>query len=411
MTAYIIRRLLWMLPLLIGVSVISFTLLKRAPGDPVSAILAGAAREGEGVTAEDRDRLREQYGLNDPAYVQYFRWLGEITQGNLGESTRSNAPVFDVIKQRLPNTVKLSLVAFILTIIIALPLGIISAVKQYSMVDYILTFGGFAGISVPQFWLALMLLYIFALKLGWLPSFGMQSAYVESGFVPETIDAIKHYILPVTAITIVGLTGYMRYQRAAMLDVIKQDYVRTARAKGLSESKVILKHAWRNALIPIITLLGYVFVILVEGSIVVETIFSWPGMGLLAVDSLQQRDYPVVMAIVLMSSVSDPAGHPPVGHLCMRSSTHESAMTSPHLGTFTGNVISTARRDLSVRPLWRQSEISPAGRNDSSHPVTAYRSVPANIDKDSTVEMHRIPLFQLHQYRPAVVAAEGRIEE
>ena len=303
MTAYIIRRLLWMLPLLIGVSVISFTLLKRAPGDPVSAILAGAAREGEGVTAEDRDRLREQYGLNDPAYVQYFRWLGEITQGNLGESTRSNAPVFDVIKQRLPNTVKLSLVAFILTIIIALPLGIISAVKQYSMVDYILTFGGFAGISVPQFWLALMLLYIFALKLGWLPSFGMQSAYVESGFVPETIDAIKHYILPVTAITIVGLTGYMRYQRAAMLDVIKQDYVRTARAKGLSESKVILKHAWRNALIPIITLLGYVFVILVEGSIVVETIFSWPGMGLLAVDSLQQRDYPVVMAIVLMSSV------------------------------------------------------------------------------------------------------------
>ena len=303
MTAYIIRRLLWMLPLLIGVSVISFTLLKRAPGDPVSAILAGAAREGEGVTAEDRDRLREQYGLNDPAYVQYFRWLGEITQGNLGESTRQNAPVFDVIKQRLPNTVKLSLVAFILTIVIALPLGIISAVKQYSMIDYILTFGGFAGISVPQFWLALMLLYIFALKLGWFPSFGMQSAYVDDGFFPQLIDSIKHYILPVTAITIVGLTGYMRYQRAAMLDVIKQDYVRTARAKGLSESKVILKHAWRNALIPIITLLGYVFVILVEGSIVVETIFSWPGMGLLAVDSLQQRDYPVVMAIVLMSSV------------------------------------------------------------------------------------------------------------
>jgi peptide/nickel transport system permease protein len=303
MSAYIVRRLLWMLPLLLGVSIISFTLLKRAPGDPVSSILAGAAREGEGVSAEDRDRLRQQYGLNDPAYVQYFRWLGEITQGNLGESTRSNAPVFDVIKQRLPNTVKLSLISFILTLAIALPLGIISAVKQYSALDYILTFSGFAGISVPQFWLALMLLYVFALKLGWLPSFGMKSAYVDDGFVPQTIDSIKHYILPVTAITIVGLTGYMRYQRAAMLDVIRQDYVRTARAKGLSESKVILKHAWRNALIPIITLLGYVFVILVEGSIVVETIYSWPGMGLLAVDSLQQRDYPVVMAIVLLSSI------------------------------------------------------------------------------------------------------------
>jgi peptide/nickel transport system permease protein len=303
MTAYIIRRLLWMLPLLFGVSVISFTLLKSAPGDPVSAILAGAAREGGGMTAEDRQRLREQYGLDDPAYVQYFRWLREVVQGNLGESTRSNAPVFDIIKQRLPNTIKLSLVSLVLTLTIALPLGILSAVKQYSRLDYGLTLVSFAGISVPQFWLGLMLLYVFALKLGWLPSFGMQSAYVEDGFVPHAVDTIKHYILPVTSITIVGLTGYMRYQRAAMLDVIRQDYVRTARAKGLSERKVILKHAWRNALIPIITLLGYVFVILVEGSIVVETIFSWPGMGLLVVDSLQQRDYPVVMAIVLLSSV------------------------------------------------------------------------------------------------------------
>jgi peptide/nickel transport system permease protein len=303
MTAYIIRRLLWMVPLLFGVSVISFALLKAAPGDPVSAILARAAREGGGMTAEDRAQLREQYGLNDPAYIQYFRWLGEVSQGNLGESTRSNAPVFDVIKQRLPNTIKLSLVSLVLTLAIALPLGILSAVKQYSRLDYGLTLISFAGISVPQFWLALMLLYVFALQLGWLPSFGMRSAYVEDDFMSRMIDSIKHYILPVTSITIVGLTGYMRYQRAAMLDVIKQDYVRTARAKGLSERKVILKHAWRNALIPIITLLGYVFVILVEGSIVVESIFSWPGMGLLAVDSLQQRDYPVVMAIVLLSAV------------------------------------------------------------------------------------------------------------
>ena len=303
MTAYVIRRLLWTLPLLIGVSIICFTLLKRAPGDPVSAILASSRGSGQVLTPAEREQMREQAGLNDPAYVQYFRWLGEVSSGNMGLSTRSNEPVTDVIRQRLPNTMKLSAVAFILTIAIALPLGILSAVKQYSKLDYGLTLFNFAGISIPQFWLAIMLLYIFAVELQWLPPRGMQDAYVEPGFWPHFVDTVTHYILPVAATTLVGLAGYMRFQRAAMLDVIRQDYVRTARAKGLSERQVILKHAWRNALIPIITLLGYVFVILVEGSLVVENIYSWPGMGQLAVTSLTNRDYPVVMAIVLLSSL------------------------------------------------------------------------------------------------------------
>lgn len=303
MTAYIIRRLMWMIPLLFGVSIICFALLKQAPGDPVTAIIAAGRESGQQLTTEDREALREQMGLNRPVYIQYVDWLREAVRGNFGISTRMRQPVFDVIMSRLPNTMKLAGVGLVLTLAIALPLGILSAVKQYSPTDYGLTFFSFVGISIPQFWLALMLLYAFGVWLGWLPVRGIQSANVEPGLWNSVWDTVSHYILPVTSITLVGLAGYMRYQRAAMLEVIRQDYIRTARAKGLSERKVIFKHAWRNALIPIITLMGYIFVILVEGSVVVENIFSWPGMGQLAVASLNQRDYPVMMGIVLLSSV------------------------------------------------------------------------------------------------------------
>jgi peptide/nickel transport system permease protein len=303
MTAYVIRRLMWMIPLLFGVSIICFALLKQAPGDPVVAIIAAGRDSGQQLTTEDREALREVYGLNRPIYVQYVDWLREAVRGNFGNSTRMRQPVFDVIMTRLPNTMKLAGVSLVITLVIALPLGIISAVKQYSPTDYGLTFFSFVGISIPQFWLALMLLYAFGIWLGWLPVRGIQSAVVEPGLWNGIWDTISHYILPVTSITLVGLAGYMRYQRAAMLEVIRQDYIRTARAKGLPERTVILKHAWRNALIPIITLLGYIFVIMVEGSVVVENIFSWPGMGQLAVQSLNQRDYPVMMGIVLLSSV------------------------------------------------------------------------------------------------------------
>ncbi len=302
MTAYIIRRLLWMIPLLLGVSVICFALLKAAPGDQVSAMMAGSRGSGVTITAAEREALREQYGLNNPVYVQYYDWLRETARGNLGISSRMNQPVTDVIRQRLPNTMKLAGVSLIFTLAIALPLGILSAVKQYTPTDYGLTFFSFLGISIPPFWLALMLLYTFGVWLGWLPVRGIQSAEVEPGLWPSIWDTISHYILPVTSVTLVGLAGYMRYQRAAMLEVIRQDYIRTARAKGLSERKVIFKHAWRNALIPILTLLGLIFVILVEGSVVVENIFSWPGMGQLAVSSLSQRDYPVMMGIVMLSA-------------------------------------------------------------------------------------------------------------
>jgi peptide/nickel transport system permease protein len=292
-----------MIPILIGVSIICFALLKQAPGDPVSAIVASSRDSGSQMTQADRDALRQQYGLNNPIWVQYYDWASLAMRGDFGYSTRSNQPVSDVIRSRLPNTMKLAGVSLVFTLAIALPLGIISAVKQYSKLDYFLTFFNFVGISIPQFWLGLMLVYIFAVELGWFPSTGMQSPDVASGFWPEFKDRFEHYVLPVASITLVGIAGYTRFQRAAMLEVIRQDYIRTARAKGLSERVVIFKHAWRNALIPIITLMGYIFVILVEGSVVVENIFSWPGMGQLAVLSLNQRDYPVIMAIVLLSAV------------------------------------------------------------------------------------------------------------
>jgi peptide/nickel transport system permease protein len=303
MTAYIIRRLMWMVPILFGVSIICFALLKAAPGDHVAVMMAQARTAGQPITAQDRELLRRQYGLDRPVYMQYADWLGQVLRGNFGVSSRTNAPVTQVILQRLPNTIKLTGTALILTLIIALPLGILSAVKQYSRLDYFLTTFNFVGISIPQFWLALMLLYLFGVTLGWFPVRGMGSPYAEEGTWNSIVDTFRHFTLPVISVTLVGLAGYMRYQRAAMLEVIRQDYIRTARAKGLSEAKVILKHGWRNALIPILTLLGYVLVILIEGSIVVENIFSWPGMGQLAVISLAQRDYPVVMAIVLMSAV------------------------------------------------------------------------------------------------------------
>lgn len=302
MAAYIFRRILWMAPLLLGVSIICFTMLKRAPGDPVAAMLAQSRSTGTTMTLADRQRLKEQLGLNRPVYLQYTDWLKLVVRGDFGTSTRMNQPVSTIIAQRLPNTIKLAGVSLILTLVIAIPLGIISAVKQYSLIDYLLSTFNFVGISIPQFWLGLMLLYFFAVKIGWFPVNGMHSAYVEPGAWSQVKDTALHYVLPVISITLAGLAGYMRYQRASMLEVMPQDYVRTARAKGLSERTVILKHAWRNSLIPIITLLGYVLVILVEGSVVVESIFSWPGMGQLAVASLTERDYPTVMAIVLLSA-------------------------------------------------------------------------------------------------------------
>ena len=303
MVGYIIRRLLMIPPLLIGVSIITFVVINLAPGDPISLMLA-EARGGALPKAHEFEALKEQYGLNAPMPVRYVKWLGEVGRLNFGRSLISGTPVWDIIKDALPNTLKLSGVAFLVALFVGLPLGVLSAIKQYSLWDHILTFVAFLGISIPTFWLALMMLILFGVIWDIFPTYGMRTIAFQGGFFDSLWDSFMHYILPVTAIVAIRLAAYVRFQRSSMLEVIRQDYIRTARAKGLGERAVIFVHAWRNSLLSIITLLGFTFVVLVEGSVVVEWIFSWPGMGSVSINAVRNRDYNVVMAAVLLSGTA-----------------------------------------------------------------------------------------------------------
>ena len=300
MTGYIIRRLLLMFPLLLGVSIVTFLIIQAAPGDPVSLMLA-ESRGAPQISGEDLEAIKEKYGLNKPLPLRYFDWLSQVLQGNFGRSLISGQDVASMMFEALPNTIKLSGAALVIALVIGLPLGVLSAIKQYSIWDHALTFLAFLGISVPTFWLGLMLLIVFGVYFQLLPTIGMSSIIPVEGFLPSLWDSFTHYILPVSAIVLVRLAAYIRFQRSAMLDVIRQDYIRTARAKGLSENVVILVHAWRNALLSVITLLGFTFVVLIEGSVVIEFIYNWPGMGLISINGVLNRDYNVVMAVVLLS--------------------------------------------------------------------------------------------------------------
>lgn len=304
MAGYIMRRILYMFPLLLGVSIVTFALIKAAPGDAVTLMLAEARTGGAQPSQAEVQQIRRHLGLDKPVVLVYVDWLREVLRGNLGRSFISGRSVTELFKEKIPNTVKLSGVSLLLSLLIALPLGVISAVKQYSAVDYAITLLSFVGISLPSFWIGFMLIYVFSIKLDLFPAGGLQTAFFRGTWLETFKDSFLHYVLPVTALTLGRLAAYIRYQRSSMLDVLSQDYVRTARAKGISELAVVVRHAWRNSLLAIITLLGYSLVLLVEGSVVVEVVFSWPGMGLLGVNSVIQRDYPVIMGIVMLSSVA-----------------------------------------------------------------------------------------------------------
>lgn len=303
MTQYIIRRLLYMIPLLLGVSMVTFALLRAAPGDAVTLMLAEGRTGGQQPSAQEIAQMRRNLGLDKPLPLVYVEWLSQVVRGNLGRSFSSGRPVVDLFKDKIPNTMKLSGISLLLALAIALPLGVISALYRNSALDHLVTVLTFVGISLPSFWISFMLIYLFSLKFDLFPAGGMQTAFFRGSFLETLKDSALHYILPVAALTLGRLATYVRFQRASMLDVLSQDYVRTARAKGISELLVVFRHAWRNSLLSIITLLGYSLVVLVEGSVVVEVVFSWPGMGLLGVTSVVQRDYPVIMGIVLLSSV------------------------------------------------------------------------------------------------------------
>lgn len=306
MSQYLLRRILVSLLVLFTVSAGSFVLMHLAPGDPVYVYVNPEKRN---MSPESLDALRHQLGLDRPILVQYLFWLRNTLEGNWGYSVKSRAPVLREIASRLPNTLLLSFASLILAVVVAIPIGTLSAVKQYSIVDYLSTIGAFVGISVPSFWFALILIWLLSVKLGWLPSTGMRTLTVELTGGAAMLDVIRHLVLPVVVLSLAQMSEWTRYVRTALLEVLGQDYIRTARAKGVPESMVTVKHALRNALIPVITIAGLSLPALVNGAYVVETIFGWPGMGRLGVNAIMARDYPVIMGVTMMSCVVVIAGN------------------------------------------------------------------------------------------------------
>jgi peptide/nickel transport system permease protein len=300
MSRYIARRLIQAVPLLLFISFVVFMLLQAAPGGPMGAYV----RRGN-MRPEDLAKLEEKLGLNAPAYVQYYKWLGKVVRLDFGQSIVERRPVLDSIKDRLPNTLYLMLTAWIVTILIAIPIGILSAIKQYSWFDHTVTGLTFVGQSIPIFWLGLILILIFYLTLDnpftgepLLPAGGMRTL----GEPFSITDRIKHLILPVMMLSASWVAWYTRFLRSSMLEVIHQDYVRTARAKGLKESVVILRHAFRNAAIPLVTLMALDLPFIFSGALFTEVIFSWPGMGRLFYAAADRRDYPLLMAIIMITA-------------------------------------------------------------------------------------------------------------
>ncbi|WP_343216390.1 ABC transporter permease [Clostridium simiarum] len=254
------------------------------------------------ISASDKETALNAIGYYDPIYLKYIKWMGKVLKGDMGTSIRYNEPVVDIIKRRISNTFLLSIVTLILTTLIAIPLGIASAIKPYSFKDRFLTILSLIGISIPGFFIALVIIKIFAINLGWFPISGLSTVGEKLTGFNKFIDVIKHMILPVISMTILEVASLMRYTRSSMLDVFNQSYIRTARAKGLNEKLIIYKHAFRNALIPVVTLLSTSLGYIVAGTILIETIFVWPGMGTLFYQSIANRDYPLVMGCAMILS-------------------------------------------------------------------------------------------------------------
>jgi len=290
-----------MVPLLIGITIISFVVIHLAPGSPTDLQTDLNPR----VSAEMKARMQALYDLDKPLYQQYFIWVKKLSVMDLGTSfSPDRRPVIDKIMERLPITIIINVLSLVLIIVVALPIGVLSAVHQDSWFDKITGVFVFIGFAMPTFWLALLLMILFGIYLGWLPISGIRSLnYEYLTPIAAMIDLGKHLILPVLLSAFGGLAGFSRYMRANMLEVIRQDYITTARAKGLSERAVIFKHALRNALLPVITILGLSVPGLIGGSVIFETIFAIPGMGQLFYMSTMSRDYPVIMGILVIGAV------------------------------------------------------------------------------------------------------------
>jgi peptide/nickel transport system permease protein len=282
--------------ILVIVSLIVFLALRMLPGDPL--IMKVSQAQLQQFTEEQLEMLRHEYGMDKPIIVQYFDWVGGIFRGDFGDSITNNEPVTKEIFKRLPITLHLGVLAFILSVIIGVPAGVICAVRRGGWVDNIVTFFANIGITVPVFWLAILLVYFFSLKLGWLPVFGYTSPFTD--FVKST----RQIILPVFCLALFGIAGNARQSRSAMLEVMMQDYIRTAWAKGLKERVIVTKHALKNGIIPVVTLIGMGISQILGGSVLIETVFAINGIGRLMVNSTFNYDYPYVQAIVLMIAIA-----------------------------------------------------------------------------------------------------------
>jgi peptide/nickel transport system permease protein len=303
MALFALRRLVLAIPLLIGITFISFLVIQLAPGGPFDYLRS----EETGQDPKLIERLNAEYGLDKPMPVQYARWLSRIARLDFGRSFQpDNRPVLHKIGERLPITLFLNILQLLIIFFLAIPIGVASATRQYSLFDKVTTVFVFIGFATPDFWLALLLMILFGVNLDWLPISGLRSLnYEYFTFWRQQWDFVSHLILPVAVAAFGGLAGLSRYMRQSMLEVIRQDYVQTARAKGLAEPVVIGKHALRNALLPVVTILGLSLPGLIGGSIIIESIFAIPGMGQLMVQSVFSRDYPVIMGnLVIVATLT-----------------------------------------------------------------------------------------------------------
>ncbi len=294
MNRYVVRRAIQMVPLLVLCTVVSFTVMQLAPGGPLSAY-----EHSPSITAAQIKIIAHDLGLDQPAYLQYWRWLVGLVHGEWGYSLQSGESVTTLIGERLGNSLELVGTALVLSLLLAIPLGVLSAIRQYSIFDYVATLFSFVAYSVPVFWAGLMAQLLFSVNLGWFPTAGMYTEGVTWTFG----DALKHLVLPACILSAGLIAQWSRYLRSSMLEVTQQDYLRTARAKGLHDGTVVLKHALRNAIVPLVTVVALDIPLLFTGALVVEVVFSWPGEGRLFFDALHNRDYPVLMGVLLISSV------------------------------------------------------------------------------------------------------------
>jgi peptide/nickel transport system permease protein len=297
MGRYVIRRLLQAIPLLFLLSIAMFGLIQLLPGGPTAVLF------NPHLTAAGREALKARFGLDQPVYIQYLRWLGRALVGDFGYSFTTNEPVSTVIARRFPNTLELFSLALLLALVLAIVVGVIAAVRQGSITDYALTTLAYLGICTPVFILGLLAQDIFGVQLHWLPTSGTATLGYNLAPIDAFVDHLEHLILPVSVLAITFIAGWSRYMRSSMIEVTKQDYMRTARAKGVSSIPLITRHALRNAVIPLITVVAIDAGAIAGGATITEGIFAWPGMGLLFIDALDRRDYPVLLAILMMGAV------------------------------------------------------------------------------------------------------------